>query len=367
MRLTQRFDSIVAKVKADGRQALSPWGEAHLKIALDSSAQAKLDDDEAYIYSRALETVWSTELAQPRAELPLATGDLLPDSPNVEEGSTSYRYFLMNDQGDAEWSASMTGADMPTTSLSGAEMTGRIQTIQGGYVVSRKQLRNAKKASVRLQPRNAAASLRAHLERWDEGLAWGKESLGILGLFNHPLISVINAADAGGSTSWRDKTLEEIVADVAALVNSIPEQTNEIMHANRVLMSPRLFRYCQQTLIAAAGGGDGSLTILRHLERIFGSVSDPNVTPPDFPVTFGVVRYLDASNPRSQGNLEEDALFAYIDNDPNVVSRVRGFVGRTHPPQERDLMIITPAETEVGGVEVAQPLCLVRMNGVFAG
>jgi hypothetical protein len=359
-----RFDSIVAQAQADNR-GLGSYGEYFLRQALDSAVN--FDDDEAAAHSRALETLWAREIEQPRAPLPLAQGDLLPDSQNVEEGSTTYRYWLISDQGDAQWSASMTGSDMPTTSLSSAEMTGVIETIEGGYVYSRKQLRNSNKGNVRLIPRSSSASLRAHMEVWDEALAWGKESIGILGMFNHPLLGVITAADNGsGSTSWRDKTIDQIAADVSALLNSIPQQTNELLNATKVLMSPRLFRFCQQTRMENTAG-DGSTTILRHLERIFAGTSDPNVAAPRFPVTFGVVRYLDATNPRSQGNLVGDSLYAYIDNDPDVIARVNGFVGRTYPPQEDDLMIKVPGESEVGGVEVAQPLGLQRMDAVFFG
>lgn len=368
MELQQRYDSIIAHVAADPAKApLGTYGEHFLRQTIEGGVN--FDADEAYSLSRSLETIWAREIEQPRAPLPLAQGDLLPESPNVEEGSTTYRYYLISDQGDARWSSSMTGTKFPTVSLSAAEMTGVVETIEGGYVVSRKQLRNAGKAGVRLIPRSANASLRAHLETWDEALAWGKESIGILGLFNHPLISVINAAPsvaAPASTSWRDKDISEIVADVAALRNSIPRSTNELLHATRILMSPRLYDYCQQTLIGTVGG-DGSLTIMMHLERVFGTTSDPNVVRSPNPVIFSTVRYLDATNSRSEGYLDSDALFAYIDNDADVVSRVQVFIGRTYPTQESGLMLETPAETEVGGVEVAQPLGLARMDGVFNG
>lgn len=359
-----RIDSIKKHAADAGLPALGTWG-TYMLGSVVLAGVPNLDADEAYTLSRALETTWTREIEQPRAELPLATGDLLPDSQSVEEGSTTYRYYLINDQGDARWSSSYSGDDMPTTSLSAAEMVGHIQTIDGGYVVSRKQLRNAKKGNVRLIPRSQQASLRAHLEEWDEGLAWGKESINIFGLFNHPLISVITAADNGsGSTFWRDKDVDQIAADVSALVNSIPRQTNEIMHATRVLMSPRLYDYCQQTRIG--GGGNGSLTVLQHLVRVFQTGLD-GVVAPKFPVVFDTVRYLDATNPRSQGEITSDSLFAYVDNDPDVVAKVKGFIGRTYPTQEKGLKLMTPAESEVGGVEVAQPLCLVRMDGVFNG
>ena len=362
--LQTRFDAIVAQAEA-AENELGAYGKHFLGQALKSSAN--LDNDEAWAVSRSLETVWAREIGVERPELPLATGDLLPDSPNVEEGSTSYRYYLIDDQGDAEWAGSGTGSEMPTTSLTAAEMTGVIRTIHGGYTMFRKELRNAGKAGVRLQPRNAAASVRAHHETWDETLAWGKESIGLKGLFNHPLISVISAS-GGASSSWRLKDIDAIVADVAALINSIPAQTNEIKHATDLLMSPRLFRFCQQTRIDSGGSdGNGSLTILRHLERIFSSTSDPNVAAPQFPVKFREVRYLDASNSRSAGHIDEDALFAYISNDDEVVSKVKGFIARTYPQQERDLKLITPAESELGAVEMAQPLCCVLMTGVFAG
>jgi hypothetical protein len=365
VRLNTRFDAILAHADQAGRPALGTYGEHFLTNVVLRGDGVKLDDDEAYILSRALETTWATQIESPRAPLPLAEGELLPDSPAVEEGSTVYRYILINDQGHAAWSSSMSGHTMPMVSLTAAEMTGHIQTMEGGYMVSRKQLRQANKGNVRLVPRSNTASVRAHMELWDETLAWGEESLNLLGLFNHPMVSVTTASLKAGpaNTFWRGATIDEIVADVAALVNSIPRQTNELMHANRVLMSPRLYDYCQQTRV---GGDNGSLTILQHLVRIFQTGADGVVAPAN-PVQFGIVRYLDATNARSRGEIASDSLFAYIDNDPEVVARVRGFIARAYPTQEDGTMMITPMESEVGAIEMAQPLCCVRMDGVFNG
>jgi hypothetical protein len=357
------MDAIKARAEELGRPSLGTWGE-HMLGHVVLASNVHLDDDEAYTLSRALETQWITEIGPQRAPLPLAEGDLLPNSPNVEEGSTSYRYSLIDDQGDAEWTASMSGAGMPMASISAAEMTGVIQTMQGGYQVSRKQLRNANKGRVRLVPRLQGATLRAHNELWDQALAWGKESIGIFGLLNHPLISFITAADkGGGATTWRGATVDQIVADVAALLAVIKTQTNNLRHATVVLLSERTYDYLQQTRI---NGDNGSLTILQHLVRIFQTGADDVVAPLN-PVEFRVVRYLDATNARARGEIDSDAIFAYIHNDPDVVSRVSGFVGRAYPTQERDLMLITHHESEVGGVEMAQPLCCVRMDGVFDG
>ena len=364
---TQRFDSIVELGKSKGK-ALGSWGEHFLRQALDSSAFFNKDDDQAYLHSRALEQVWARELEAPKPELPLATGtDLLPLSPNVDDGATSYRYFLTDDQGDAEWGSGMTGHDMPMTSLSGAEMTGPLRLIQGGYQYSREDLRNASFAGKRLVPRNQAASLRAHLERQDEALAWGRESIGLLGLFNHPNITVITAASNGGgppSTFFRDKDVDQIAADFSALINAVPQVTNEIRHVTMVLMSPRCLRYLKQTRI---GGDNGSLTIMEHLLRVFSTKTNDDVDAPDFPVQFRAVRYLDATNARSQGELTSDSLFAYIHNDADIAAKVEAFKGRAYPPQESGTMIQVPAETKVGSVEIPEPLTLVRMDGVFNG
>jgi hypothetical protein len=122
-------------------------------------------------------------------------------------------------------------------------------------------------------------------------------------------------------------------------------------------------RFLKQTRI---GGDSGRATYMQQILEVF-STGGPDVPSPDFPVEFGTVRYLDATNARSQGHLASDSLFAYVHNDPDVAAKVESFKGRSYPPQESGTMIQVPAESKVGGVEIAEPLTLVRMDGVFNG
>ena len=360
----QRFDSILKSAASAGATTLGKYGEHFLMMVIDSGV--KLDDDQAFLMSRSLELQWAKVIERKLADLPLATGtDFLPAAPPVDEGAKSYHYSLRDAQGRARWGAGRSRDGLPTSSVSGAEMTGRMQLIEGGLSFSREDMRNARFAGRPIEPALKGASLRAQVELWDEALAWGRESLALLGLFNHPNISIISASDIGGGvTSFRSKTIDQVLEDIAQLVNAIPTVTNELMHATKVLMSPRLGRYLRQKRL---GGDNGKTTFWSQIIEVFTS-GGADVPAPAFPVEFAEVRYLDASNTRSRGHLgNSDALFAYVHNDPDVAARVSSFLGRALPPEQNGFMTDVAVESKVGGIEVAQPLCLARMDGVFAG
>jgi hypothetical protein len=352
------------------------------RIALHPDSCLHSDDDQAALFSRSLEFQVARVLEMPRPEHPLASGtDLMPEN-SLPEGATSYRYFLTDMQGDWGYIALGAGDEFGNASISGAEITGRLQGSGGGFSFTHEDLRNWSFANRGSLPQmKQSGTLRAKVELQDRSLAWGKESLELRGLLNYPGLTLLTAADNGaGSTDWLDKTIDQIVRDIRSLIQAVEDATNLLRTPTMILMSKRTMDYLHDTRIVDTTTG-GTSTYWEYLMKVFvtgGSVPNgPELPRPETPIQFRWVRYMDGRNERSEVNgvpqlpvvdgNRTDSIFAYIHNNPDIVSKdvtpMTG--GRFLPPQRRGLRIETVGEAKWGGIRCPEPVTLARMDGVF--
>ncbi len=375
-----RTRSIVQKADAAGFE-LNDGAKWHLYHTVMAPGACHLDDDQAALFSRSLEQVITGVLEQPRPELPLASGNELLPSFSIDAGATSFRFFLQDSQGEWRYGAGGGGDDIPTASITGAEMTGRLQIAYGGFAYTREDLRNFSFASRGALPTMLqSASLRGMMQLHDETLAWGKESLGLYGLFNFPHSTVITAADNGsGSTDWEDKTIDQVVADIAVLLRASKDATNLMRFSTMVLMSERMDEFLRQRRIVDATTG-GTTTFFEYIMKVFvtgGSVPNgPPLPAPRNPVEFRWVRYLDGRNERSEKNgvpqlpvistNRTDGLFAYIHNNADVMAKaVTPLAGTFLPPEVSGVKIQTIGEAKWGGIRSPEPVTMTMMHGCF--
>ena len=345
-------------VSDDQKWYLKNWVLGNSQV----SDSVKGDVDQAFVLSRALEAELAIRPEVPRPELPLAEGDLLPTI-TVDKGAKSYHYPLSDAQGQAEWSSG-SGKDMPMVSVSSGEMLGYLARTFLGYTWDTEDLRTTQFSGQPLQPRLSTAATRGHMEEWDSALAWGRESERLLGLFNHPNITLTTASDKGaGNTSWRVATIAQILADIAAAINVVPVVMNETRHINTILWSPRVGRFLRQTLAFPLESGNSD-TLWNVIKRTFIGDTD---NPVENPVEFREVRYCDATNARSQGRVASDFMFGMIRGDQTKVARVNAMNPTFAAPQQEGLTVNVYGEAKRGGVEMAEPLTCVRQDGIFNG
>lgn len=376
-----RTMQIVAKADAAGFE-LNNRAQWFLHNVLLAPGAVHLDDDAAALFSRSLEYLEPGVLTVDRPDLPLAMGDMLPENV-LPEGSTSYRYYLQDMQGEWRYDAGGAGDEQLTSSISGAEITGRLQIATGGYSYSEEDLRNWSFAQRGSLPQMlSSGSLRGRAQLQDETLAWGRESLKLYGLLKFPGSTIITAADNGaGSTDWFDKTVDQIVTDIGALKDAISDATNLVRFPTRILMSYRTMEFLKRKRITDAGVSGTGVTYWEYIMKVFvtgGSVPNgPELPRPENPLEFRWVRYLDGTNSRSEvdgvpqlpvvnGN-RTDSVFAYIHNNDRVVSKdVTSMTGgRFLAPQRRMLKTIIPGEAKWGGVRSPEPATMARLDGVF--
>lgn len=356
------------------------WLLHHIVMHPDSCIQG--DDDQAALFSRSLEQQVVGVLEAPRPELPLATDDTLLPSNTLDVGAQTYRYFLQDMQGEWRYGAGGGGDDVPTASVSGAEITGRLQIAYGAFGFTDEDTRNWSFASRGSLPTMLqTGSLRGRAQLHDETLAWGKQSLGLRGLFNFPGGTIITAADnGGGSTDWFNKTIDQIVTDIGALIDAVEDATNIGRQITKIFMSRRTMNFLKRRRITDTTTGTG-ITFWEYLMKVFvsgGSVPDgPPLPAPDNPVEFKWVRYMDGRNERSRpggvaqlpvvGGTPTDSIFGYIHNNKAVVSKDVTPItsGRFLPPQRHGVKTLVHGEAKWGAIRCPEPVTLVRMDGVF--
>jgi hypothetical protein len=165
----------------------------------------------------------------------------------------------------------------------------------------------------------------------------------------------MSLAAAGASTSrhWNSKTGDELIADVIALVDTIPAQSLEQHHAAQVFMPVGMIRKLRALYISSTG--DGAVSFWDRLLKLYsgddsgqGKVSFHGLnecqsarraTPDPFPFLGDFMFAIPAAN--------ADEL-AFI--------RARNLTQR--PPQEQDFKVKIVSHAKIGGVKVVRPLAV---------
>lgn len=315
-------------------------------VRLDESERR--DASSLLWFTRQLEHVMAETEQEEFAELRMANGELVPIDSSIPDGAETFTYFAFSAVGIAQFTSGYSNGEFPLVTLKGAKVTGNLEVMENGYAWSRRDIRNAQFTGFGLETELSVAARRAHDELLNRTGLFGREDLGLPGLINHPNITVTDAAvGASTFTTWATKTVDEILADVNTLINTVNSITFGIERVNRVLI-PR-----EQWLLIKVlriGAGDGTLTVLKYLEETHDGV------------TFEPLNELAAAN--SNGNLTADALLAYTAGNKRKLSLIAPMPFTQHPVQQENNMFKVPCESSTGGIKLTAPLSVHRMDGV---
>lgn len=255
------------------------------------------------------------------------------------------------------------GQDLPNAGLSVQEFNRKLYQIGISYQYGDEELRAAALASRNGLPMNLDMERgRAAREGFDRavdkiaalgtatdseipGLEDGVGSdVGLTGLLNISGAATYTAANgASGSQLWTSKTPDEIIADLAGVVNSQIVATHKIHKANRIIMPIAHYQ-----LISTRRMGDGSDTTILN----FAKAMLPGVK-------FDSWQYCDGAG----SGTNVDRVVCYNDNPRFVrLTIARGFT--QEPPQRQYLKNIILCTGKLGGVVCPYPLSVTYMDGV---
>lgn len=317
---------------------------------LKVDSKGKTDAQTLPFFERELEQVLTTTYERKFPELAMANGDVIPISSEVDEGAETYTYYMYEPTGIARFMTAYADADMPMVSIRGAKVTAPVEPMEVGYAYTTRDIRNAAFARRPLDQKLAVAARRAHDQRVHITGLWGREDLGLSGFVNNPNITVADApAGAGGGGNpeyWVNKTPDEIVADIAMVIDGVETLTNKVEMVTDVAISNPLFLYIRRTRLGTIGE---SKTILTYIREVW-----PNVN------FYGLID-LQASN--SLGNLDEDCMIGYA-RDAEKCSLEIPMPFKQYPVQQDGLKFKVPTESSMGGVKCPYPLSIYRLDGI---
>jgi hypothetical protein len=360
----------------EGRRIALDWLTTHcahaLARCLPSESEMRLDSSLA-VAARQVEYVYAEVYEETYPDLPVAEGRIAYIDTSVPEGARSWVMYMYSGTSIARIGAPGSDATLPTAMRSGAEISARIHPIENAYSWTFDDMRSSVMSGVPLEPPLRTLQARAHAQAFHRIGLWGRLDLGTFGFLTHPNITIVDAAASGtgNSRDFRDKDIDDILADFRTLIDKPRELSKGQRHTTHVLMSERLYTHLATTLVGTSAPGMFLLEVVKKAWQ----GGDPNVNG-GVPVQFGTLRELDYTIAAEEAAADDgtgttvnvdidsttgDCMIAYV-NDRKIVSFVQPMVFKQHPVQTQGLTMLVPCESKVGGCKLPEPLTVARME-----
>lgn len=302
----------------------------------------RLDANETAVLVQQLEHMLSRE--QQIRYAPLKALSFFPVSAEVDPGADTYSYEVWDEVGMAKIIANY-AHDLPIVGISARKVTGTLHSMGVGYMFSRNDMRRAAKSGKPLVDRRRAAALRAMDRKADAIVSTGENEAGLMGILNHPNITIMAAADpgTGSDTTWNggDKTNAEILADLNELAKSAWLATKENWAADTLLLPPERFTFLKETPWSA-DHTDSILTV--------------------FLKNSSFIRNVDSWGKLSTAGANDGPAALAYKRDPMCLEFHYPMRPSAYEPQAQGLNFLVPMEARIGGIALYEPLSVVRMD-----
>lgn len=318
----------------------------------DLRAQEELRTDAANAPSmgRELEHVFATNVEIQYPGLPMADGQVLPIDSSVPASKKFFIYYVYDGGGIARFLDSYAQSDMPTVGVSAKEVIGKTQDGGSAYTLNwREILESSNMPGLNLESRKAQLTRRAQAQLHSDTGWYGSTKHNFHGLLTHPNITVTPAPLNAGltSTSWRNKTFEEIMSDFDLLINTPELLTNKIHKVNTVMIPHSLFLFLKTIVVNSANSSN--ITILKLLQEIYPGVE--------------FMGMLELQANKSDGRLATDVAIAF-ERSTMTGSLVIPEVYLQMAPHWDGLEAKVATVSVFGGTKIEMPLAFNLMPGV---
>jgi hypothetical protein len=291
-----------------------------------------------------------------------ANGDVLPIDTSVDPASLEWEYYMVDQVGYADF-VDDDGTIAPSSAMIASRHTGKMAEIGHRYDLTLFDLERAAKAGLELKSLKQAHAKKAHDAKTNWIWLFGESARGIPGLCNHPNINVQLAPlnDDSSSRLWKNKTADEIMADITAMVNSIAENTLEAYVAKKVLLPHNLLRRMQDVYLTTAGGI--VLNVLEWVQKRY--AGDPTGQGQ---VQFMALnecdgaRRLDPVTNSDTSGITGDFCLVLPAASADELCFVKARPFTQLPPQQSDFKLHHLTHSKVGGCKAQIPLAVTRFD-----
>lgn len=311
-----------------------------------------IDADEGLFLSQELEAMKSRDLDVMYPDL--MGRRLFPVDSTTGEGAETMAYRSYDMAGMAKIIANGSD-DLPSVTVKSKKTVKQLYSIGDSFEYTQQDIRSARMGAVPLDSKMLSAARRAAMKTEDDLIFDGDSRIGYDGILAYPNISSVDAPDgAAGQTNWcpagayGGKTPDEIVDDVALAVNTIIDGSKGVEAPSTMALPTKQYGHIAQTRM-----GDGSdVTILNFILQSNPYISE--IVP---------VYKLKDSIPADAAIDSEDCALIY-ERNPDKVWIEAPMDFRAYAPQEDGLKLKVPCEMRTGGVVVAYPLSVCRLDGI---
>ena len=291
-------------------------------------------------------------------ELPREKLDAIMSAPlkgGVNKGAQTYTIKTVSELGMAKI-ISADAKELPPVSLAYKKQTVEIYPVGASYKFTLEELDSCAFAGIPLESDDARTARRKIDEKIDEIIYVGDKDWGILGLLNNPNVTATVAAE-GSSTSksrkWKDKTLDEITADIQTMVDAVFAATKGARGAGTVEADTiKIPREAYVSLTNRTKGVDSDVTFLKALKDRFAPQ--------------GIVNWECCNSAKDVGSVsgqKADRALLYKKGIENVFSIIP-VAFRVLPAQYVGLSVIFNCIARTAGCVWRRPTTGVYMDGV---
>jgi hypothetical protein len=334
-----------------------------VEAVLDSEAKAgRLDWQLAPVMAERLRHVYPKIMEATYPEFAAANGKVLPIDSSPNPADESWRYFLIDGQASCAWIGD-DGTLAPSSSMTMRQFDGKFAQFGHKWDVTVFDLERAAKANVPLQTFKGKLSKKAH-EAWKNWFwLFGSKSHELEGLVNNPNVTHFLAAQNGGSTSrlWANKTDDEILADVAKMIDRIPTDTIREHYAAKVFLSLAMVQECMRRYLASTASG--TVTLWDRIKHAYAGDETGQGK-----VSFQILNECSAAlrkNPETRtddSGISGDFMMALPSDDSDQLAFLSARPFSQEAPQQTDLKIETITHEKIGGCKCQIPKAVVVMR-----
>lgn len=282
--------------------------------------------------------------------------NLVPVDTSANQWAKSVTFFSTDKVGQADWFSHL-AKDVPLADVERSKFEQPLEMAAIGYRYTLEEIGQAQMVpGTNLTSDRAAAAVRAYEEFMDgialRGVPPSGNTKNWTGLINDPNVTAGNVANdgTGSSTLWANKTPDQILRDINALLTGVYTGSLTVEMADTLLLPVARLDYIATT----ARSSTSDTTILEYLRR-----NNTYTSITGAPLTIRAVRGLETAGAGSTAR-----MVAYR-RDPQVVKLHLPMPHRFLPAwQTGPLVFDIPGIFRTGGVEIRRPKAFRYGDGI---
>lgn len=262
---------------------------------------------------------------------------LIPVDTSVPAGAETIAYEQWDESGEAKIIAN--GADdLPLADAAKGKFSNRTVVVGAAYKVTQEDLLRSQMAGVNIENRRQRAAINSIGRLLDKIAALGDSASGIKGLLTHDQVPVIAATGA-----WSGLTATQLVAELHRLEDTVWSTTYELMQPDTLILPTAQMQLIRRTYMAV----DNTQTVMQR-----------------FLQNAAFIKNIESWHRAATAGVGGVARAMAYKRDPAMLQMAFPVPLRQLPAQPRNLALLTPMFSKIGGLEFYYPKSALYMDGI---